>query len=165
ASKLATSSSERSEVEEDVNEKNAGIVRDLYDALALGDAKTVHRILAPDLEWWFHGPPHCQHLMRFLAGLSARKRLLFSPQSVTPLGNRVFVEGLEVESQYWVHVWTVENGLVTQLREYFNTSLFVAEFKLNSSSISTSSSGGFPVWQSCLCLSDENSMPALLLAI
>ncbi|GLJ38414.1 hypothetical protein SUGI_0782200 [Cryptomeria japonica] len=153
--KLANSRSEWLHLEE-AKEKNRVLVSQLYDALQLGKAKTVRRILAPDLEWWFHGPPHCQHLMRFLTGRSHHKRLFFGPQSITPVADKVFVEGREDESLYWVHVWTVENGIVTQLREYFNTSLIVTEFKRNLC---------FPVWQSDLPLSDEEAMPGLVLAI
>lgn len=146
------------------------MVRRLYEALETGDAETVQRILAPDLEWWFHGPPAFRHcLMSFLTGNSTQiKQFLFTPESVTALGNKVVVEGHEDESVYWIHVWTVdENGIVTQVREYFNTSLVVTDFKPASASPSVGRRqvGCSLIWQSELGHSDDKSMPGLLLAI
>jgi len=148
------------------------VVRRLYEALETGDAETVQRILAPDLEWWFHGPPAYRHcLMSFLTGKSTQiKQFSFTPQSVTALGNKVVVEGRGDKSVYWIHVWTVdEDGIVTQVREYFNTSLVVTDFKPASASASSSLGrrqvGCSLIWQSELGQSDDNSMPGLVLAI
>jgi len=161
-----------------VEEKNKKVVRRLYEALGTGDAKTVQRILAPDLEWRFHGPPSCQHLMSLLTGRSTHTRFSFDPDSITALShNLVVAEGREDESVYWVHVWTLENAgcTVTELREYFNTSLVVTEFNPPSSSCSSSSSTSaeqgqmqrcsVPLWQSHLIKSNANSMPGLVLAV
>lgn len=148
----------------------------LYEALSTGDAETVQRILAPNLEWWFHGPPSCQHLMRLLTGRSTRTRFSFVPDSITVLShNLVVAEGREDESVYWVHVWSLDNAgcTVTHLREYFNTSLVVTEFNAPSSSSSSPTLAGqgqrqrcsVPLWQSQLIKSDANSMPGLVLAV
>lgn len=145
-------------------------MRRLYEALKTGDAETAQRILAPDLEWWFHGPPAYRHcLTSFLTADSTQtKQLSFSPQSVTALGNKVVVEGHEEESIYWIHVWTVDdNGIVLQVREYFNTSLVVTDFKPTSvsSSVERRQVGCSLIWQSEYGHSDDKSMPGVFLAI
>ncbi|KAK9124659.1 hypothetical protein Sjap_014261 [Stephania japonica] len=55
----------------------------------------------------------------------------FKPRSITAIDEeRVIVEGWEgAQSSYWVHVWTVRGGRVTQLREYFNTWLTVRDLR------------------------------------
>lgn len=147
-------------------------MRRLYEALETGDAEAVQRIFAPDLEWWFHGPPAYSHcLMSLLTGNSTQiQQFSFIPQSVTALGNKVVVEGREDEPVYWIHVWTVdENGIVTQVREYFNTSLVVTDVKPSAASASSSVGrkqvGCSLIWKSELGHSDDNSMPGLVLAI
>uniref|UniRef100_UPI0024DE74F9 nuclear transport factor 2 family protein n=1 Tax=Klebsiella pneumoniae TaxID=573 RepID=UPI0024DE74F9 len=52
-------------LEESANQR---VVLALYDALSGRDVDTVHKLLAPDLEWWFHGPPTHQFMMRLLTG-------------------------------------------------------------------------------------------------
>ncbi|KAG8096335.1 hypothetical protein GUJ93_ZPchr0013g35196 [Zizania palustris] len=99
------------------------LVLRLYEALNSGDARRAQELLAPDLEWWFHGPPAHQHMMRLLTGADhGRARFLFSPRSVDAFGSTVIAEGGYDASQlYWVHPWTVgPDGVITQLREYFN---------------------------------------------
>jgi len=159
-----------------VEEKNKRVVRRLYEALGTGDAETVQGILAPDLDWRFHGPPSCQYLMPLLTGVSTHTDFSFSPYSITALGhNLVVAEGREDESVYWVHVWTLAKAgcRVTELREYFNTSVVVTEFNPPSSSSSSSTLVGqtqrqrcsVPLWQSHLIKSNANSMPGLVLAV
>ncbi|KAJ9545149.1 hypothetical protein OSB04_024856 [Centaurea solstitialis] len=47
---------------------NQATVDALYKALAAGNTKIVAGLLAADLEWWFHGPQDCHHMMRMLTG-------------------------------------------------------------------------------------------------
>ena len=110
----------------------------LYEALNARDHAAVQSLLAPDLEWWFHGPPKHQHMMRLLTGADQRDKnrggaggggggFFFSPRSVDAFGSTVIAEGADDARQlYWVHAWTVgPDGVITQLREYFNTDLTV----------------------------------------
>lgn len=55
-----------------------------YEALRAGDARTVQRLLASlELEWWFHGPPCEQHLMKLLTGATPTKEsFVFIPRSL-----------------------------------------------------------------------------------
>ncbi|GLJ38422.1 hypothetical protein SUGI_0782420 [Cryptomeria japonica] len=148
-------------------EENRRVVEQLYVALGSGDSETVGRILAADLEWWFHGPPSCDHMMRLLTGASGHKHFSFNPKSITAAGNKVFVEGHENESAYWVHVWTLKDNIVTQLREFFNTSLVAREFTPHSSSLPRREmvACNLLVWESEIPISQGNSMPGLVLAI
>lgn len=144
------------------------MVEQLYVALGSGDNKKLGRILAADLEWWFHGPPCCDHMMRLLTGVSGHRHFSFNPKSITAAGNKVFVEGWENESAYWVHVWTVKDKIITQLREFFNTSLVAREFTPRpppSSSSSLPVVACLLVWESEIPNSQGISMPGLVLAI
>ncbi|CAN0879601.1 Senescence associated gene 20 [Linum grandiflorum] len=95
-----------------------------------------HQIIASDLEWWFHGPPGCDYMMRMLTGQSSQQ-FRFEPRNIEVVGDRVIVEGWEGEKVYWVHVWTVRDDddddsndgamVITQFREYFNTWLTVKD--------------------------------------
>lgn len=108
---------------------NKAILAELYNSLARGETETVTRLLTADLEWWFHGPPHCQHMMRVLTGESLPGDFKFQPRSITAIDDRVIAEGWEGTQAYWVHVWTLKDGLITQFREYFNTWLTVRDLR------------------------------------
>ncbi|RDX62264.1 Senescence associated protein 20, partial [Mucuna pruriens] len=110
--------------------QNKAIVEVLYKALlGEGPMDNVAKLLASDLEWWFHGPPQCHHMMRVLTGETDHtKGFRFEPRRVAAIGDRVIAEGWEGQA-YWVHVWTLKNGLITQFREYFNTWLVVRDLR------------------------------------
>ncbi|KAK3444916.1 hypothetical protein EUGRSUZ_A00640, partial [Eucalyptus grandis] len=132
-------------------------------ALALGDSAMVAKLLASDLEWWFHGPPHCQHMMRVLTGQSDYSEFTFHPRSTTAMGDDcVIAEAWEGAQAYWVHVWTLKNGLVAQFREYFNTWLTVREVSLPRRKAARAS---HTLWQSQPRDCFDRSLPGLLLAI
>lgn len=111
--------------------ENKATVSLLYKALAHGETETVAGLLANDLEYWFHGPPRCQHMMRVLTGESAGgQEFAFEPRSITAIGDDcVIAEGWEGAQAYWVHVWSVKDGVITQFREYFNTWLTVWDLR------------------------------------
>ena len=177
----------------------------LYEALNARDARRAQELLAPDLEWWFHGPPTRQHMMRLLTGADQRDKnhgggggFVFSPRSVDAFGSTVIAEGGADDARhlYWVHAWTVgPDGVITQLREYFNTDLTVTLLSSGAASsakkadiegappkqqdaASASSSSASPsaasssaaagpkcLWQSRRADSAQKSLPGLVLAI
>uniref|UniRef100_A0A0E0GED5 Wound-induced protein 1 n=1 Tax=Oryza nivara TaxID=4536 RepID=A0A0E0GED5_ORYNI len=157
------------------------LVLRLYEALNSGDARRAQELLAPDLEWWFHGPPAHQHMMRLLTGADhGESRFLFSPRSVDAFGSTVIAEGTDDTRQlYWVHAWTVgPDGVITQLREYFNTDLTVTRLSASaakttaaiSSSNSNHASSSAPpppaskpkcLWQSRRADRAHKSLPGL----
>ncbi|CAL9207488.1 unnamed protein product [Musa hybrid cultivar] len=157
-----------------VAESPEGTVRDLYEAINGRDVGRLHQLLAPDLEWWFHGQPEHQHLKRLLTGEAEYIAFEFEPQEVASFGSTVVAEGCS-PGAVWVHAWTVEpEGVITQVREYFNTSLTVTRLGGDSalsspaSSSSEDSAGStqcLPVWESRLHQRARKSLPGLVLAI
>uniref|UniRef100_A0A0D9VT18 Wound-induced protein 1 n=1 Tax=Leersia perrieri TaxID=77586 RepID=A0A0D9VT18_9ORYZ len=159
------------------------LVLGLYEALNSGDTRRAQELLAPDLEWWFHGPPAHQHMMHLLTGEASS--FVFSPRSVDAFGSTVIAEGADDTRQlYWVHAWTVgPDGVITQLREYFNTDLTVTRLSASaakttaiSSSHAASPSAIAPaparatsklkcLWRSRRADRAQKSLPGLVLAI
>lgn len=138
------------------NKKN---VKMLYKALAHGHTETIARLAAADLEYWYHGPPPCQHMMKILTGESRHTEFKFKPRSIMAIGDCVIMEGWDGFKTYWVHVWTLnKEGVIVQFREYFNTWLTVL--------LRASETGDeFPVWQSDPWERLHRSLPDLVLAI
>ena len=141
-------------------------MRALYEALGTKDVETVHRLLAPDLEWWFHGPPSHQYLMRLLTGASSS--FVFAPISLVPLGPTiVLAEGFHPKRAVsWVHAWTITDGVITHVKEYLNTSVTVKRFSSAATDGDSPSISPPPncesLWQSKVW---RESMPALVLAL
>ncbi|XP_038886775.1 wound-induced protein 1 [Benincasa hispida] len=116
--------------------------------------------------------------MRLLTGASSNgQSFQFVPQSITSFGSTVLVEGCDPSrSISWIHAWTVADGIITQLREYFNTSLTVTRLgdptdspssSAAASEISSASSLHHcpSVWESTLSNQVGKSVPGLVLAI
>ncbi|XP_051121720.1 senescence associated gene 20-like [Andrographis paniculata] len=146
------------------------VVTALYDALNARDAETIQKILAADLEWWFHGPPSHQFLMRLLTGELQESSFRFVPHSISAFGSTVLAEGFdESRSVAWVHAWTVTDGIITQVKEYSNTSLTVTRIGNTTdqsgcvTTVAAARAG--EVWQSSLPDLVGKSVPGLVLAI
>lgn len=145
----------------------------VYVALSSRDVDKVQKLLASDLEWGFHGPPSHQFLMRILTGTANSDHHLFQfiPQSIDAFRSTVLVEGCDPDrSITWVHAWTVTDGIITQVREYFNTSLTVTRLDNNNSTSSDFSSITATrhcpsLWESCLTNRVGKSVPGLVLAL
>ncbi|XP_061375118.1 wound-induced protein 1-like [Gastrolobium bilobum] len=112
--------------------------------------------------------------MRMLTGDSSagNDNFKFVPQSLASFGPTVIVEGCDISRAIsWIHAWTVTDGLITQVREYFNTSLTVtriADSDSDSEEIvpAASDSNRFPcVWESSVSNRVGKSVPGLVLAI
>ena len=147
--------------------KNIYMLHDFYEALDIHNGGRVMDLLASqDLEWCFHGPPHEQHLMKLLSGVSSiikTEEFAFVPMYIQSIGNRVFVEGEGAQgtkhaNKCWVHVWTIRDGKIAKLREYFNTSLTVLNQSSHLAPCNT-------IWQSQLGQTNRKSMPSLILAL
>lgn len=141
---------------------NKSIVDALYKALALGQTETLAKLLASDLEWWFHGPPQCQHMMRTLTGESSHADFRFEPRSIEVIDDCVIAEGWEGAQVYWVHVWTLKDGVITQFREYFNTWLTVKDIRPHGWQIRHEN---HTLWQSHPRDLFNRSLPGLVLGI
>ncbi|GJZ72069.1 senescence-associated protein 20, partial [Tanacetum coccineum] len=75
------------------------IVCDFYKVLAARDAKMVPYLLAPDIDWWFHGPAaHKYNLMQVLTGICEFDlNDSYEPLVVASIGTIVVAEG------YYIH--------------------------------------------------------------
>ncbi|XP_072985926.1 wound-induced protein 1 [Typha latifolia] len=121
-------------------------------------------------------------MMRLLTGASSDDAFDFVPRSVAAFGSTVLADGTDpTRSLYWVHAWTVgPDGVITQVREYFNTALTVTRFGYSSDVSSPASSSPpptssskkgspsahcWPLWQSDLPETPGKSLPGLVLAI
>lgn len=147
----------------------------LYKGISRGEADKVSALLAPDLDWWFHGPPGRDHMMRILTGAEEDwgRRFRFRPRRVEEAGHWVVAEGWEVgDDAYWVHAWVIDRGIVTQFRECFNTTVTVRElvpkFPTNKSAAAGWPTGGgrsagITVWESQERLG--RPLPGLVLTI
>ncbi|KAJ4793142.1 hypothetical protein LUZ62_044388 [Rhynchospora pubera] len=166
---LANSTSSNQAVHESDSDRNKWLVLQLYEALNNRDVAAVHRLLNPDLEWWFHGPPSRQHMMHLLTGAAPDDTFVFEPVHVEAFGPTVLVEGSgsdQGQSVYWVHAWTVgPNGIITQLREYFDTDLTVTRLADSVNQVhgaaSSSRSHCLPVWRSRILDPTRKSRPVV----
>ncbi|XP_071732735.1 wound-induced protein 1-like [Rutidosis leptorrhynchoides] len=111
-------------------------------------------------------------MMQLLTGTdNSDNSFQFVPNSIDAFGSIVIVEGCDQERDIsWIHAWTVNScGIITQVREYFNTSLTVTRFAANySNSISVKSVKSLHcpfVWESSLSNRVGKSVPGLVLAI
>ncbi|CAK9164130.1 unnamed protein product [Ilex paraguariensis] len=144
----------------DFESRNKKLIKVLYKSLARRDVETVAPLLASDLEWWYHGPPHCQHMMRTLTGKSSHAEFKFRPRTIKSVGETlVIAEGWEGSKAYWVHVWTLRDDKITRFREYFNTWLTVLVHD------SEDGSQSLKLWQSGEPEGTSRSLPQLVLAI
>ncbi|XP_057800944.1 wound-induced protein 1 [Salvia miltiorrhiza] len=91
----------------------------------------------------------------------------FVPHSVAAFGPTVLAEGFDpTRSIAWVHAWTVTDGIITQVREYFNTSLTVTRIgNADQSDCSIATLYCPSLWESSLPGRVGKSVPGLVLAI
>ncbi|XP_048553909.1 senescence associated gene 20-like [Triticum urartu] len=148
------------------SKSNREVVESLYASLARGDAAAVTALLAADLDWWFHGPRRCQHMRRLLTGEAAGAvAFRFTPTRVAEVGSAmdgqwVVAEGWAGEHDYWVHAWCLRDGIITNFREYFNTSVTVRNLGQTAKEDVV-----WAIWESQSPRPKSRSMPGLVLAI
>ncbi|XP_075502612.1 wound-induced protein 1-like [Primulina tabacum] len=104
--------------------------------------------------------------MRVLTG-DKESHFHFVPHSISAFGHIVLAEGFDQpRSIAWVHAWTVTDGIITQVKEYFNTSLTVTRFgKSEQSDFGIASLHCPSVWESSFPDRVGKSVPGLVLAI
>nr|GEY26440.1 hypothetical protein [Tanacetum cinerariifolium] len=72
-------------------------MRDFYKVLAARDAKMVQYLLAPDIDWWFHGPAaHKYNLMQVLTGICEFDLNDSYESLVASIGTIVVAEGYHI---------------------------------------------------------------------
>ena len=128
--------------------ENIALVQHLYAAFAQGDIPLLQTVLSNDIDWLFYGPseiPFAGHYRGkeevagfFNKALETSDFLEFEPREFLPGTNSVLVQGRErmrakatgrIWETEWAHVFTIENGKIVKLREYYDTAVIVEAFK------------------------------------
>jgi ketosteroid isomerase-like protein len=126
------------------------VVQDLYAAFGRGDMAGMLALLDEDVDWYFNGRPqdipfagHWQGHTRmadfFQTVTTTCDILEFGPDEVLIFGNhilslgyervRVKTTGREFESN-WAHLFTVKEGRIIRLREFYDTAAMVDALKV-----------------------------------
>lgn len=130
-----------------INE-NIQVVQDLYAAFGRGDVPGVLELLAEDVDWFFNGRSQDipfagrwqgrEEMMDFFRTVGETCEVLaFGPNEVITLGEhvlslghervRVRATGREFETD-WAHLFTVQDGQVVRLREFYDTAVMAQAF-------------------------------------
>lgn len=127
---------------------NLQVVQALYDAFGRGDMPAILDTLAEDIDWLFVGQPadvpfaghrhgHDQMIEFFTIVAQTCEVLEWGPDEMIAAGDKVVSLGHErvkvkatgrVVESAWAHVFTVENGKIVRLREYYDTATMAAAF-------------------------------------
>ena len=130
-------------------QQTAQVVQQLYAAFGRGDLPTILDLLAPHVEWWYHGPSE----IPFAGQRRGREQVAQFFQTIVGMvdveqfgtlgdfivqGDKVAVHGHERvrvkangrtwETQ-WVTLWTIRNGQVTSLDEFSDTAAVAAALR------------------------------------
>lgn len=129
-------------------EENVQVVQDLYAAFGQGDVPALLGLLAEDVDWHFNGRSqdipfggHWQgrsEMMAFFRIVGETCEVLaFGPNEVITLGEhvlalghervRVRATGREFETD-WAHLFTVRQGQIVRLREFYDTAVMARAF-------------------------------------
>lgn len=132
-------------------EENVQVVQDLYAAFGRGDVPALLGLLAEDVDWFFNGRsqdiPYAgrwqgrQEMVDFFRTVGETCEVLaFGPNEVITLGEhvlslghervRVRATGHEFETD-WAHLFTVQNGQVARVREFYDTAVMAQAFLKN----------------------------------
>ena len=125
------------------------VVQGLYGAFGRGDMPGILALLAEDVDWHFNGRTqdvpfaghwHGHREMVDFFGTVARTCdvLEFGPDEIIPMGEhvlslghervRVKATGREFASN-WAHLFTINEGKVTRLREFYDTAAIAEAFR------------------------------------
>jgi uncharacterized protein len=122
-------------------QQNVQLVQKAYDAFRQGDISGVLKTLSEDVDWLIPGP---EHIIRFAGRRHGRQQVgeffralaetqtaeLFEPREFIASQNKVVVLGAQrwkvnstgiTYADEWAHVFTVENGTITNFQEYHDT--------------------------------------------
>lgn len=127
--------------------ENAALVRRLYSAFGDGDIPGILSLLSNDIDWLFFGPPeipfaghyrgHEEVAAFFQKAFDTSEFLVFEPREIIPGLNNALVQGFErvqakatgrVWETDWAHVFSISDGKIVKLREYYNTAVMVSAF-------------------------------------
>ncbi|XP_051143563.1 senescence associated gene 20-like [Andrographis paniculata] len=109
--------------------------------------------------------------MRILTGGEQESDFRFVPHSISAFGTTVVAEGFNQSGDIaWVHAWTLTaDGVIIEVREYFNSSLTVTRIGVTDQSDSSAAAPApvhfSSVWESSLSNRVGKSVPGHVLAI
>jgi uncharacterized protein len=129
--------------------ENTQVVQDLYAAFNRGDMPAILDLLDEQIDWHFVGRPQDvpfagrrhghQQMMAFFGTVAATCDVLaFGPNELSSYDDRVVSLGSEqvrvkntgrIFESDWVHLFTVRNGKIVQLREYYDTAAIAEAFR------------------------------------
>ncbi|NJN83625.1 MAG: nuclear transport factor 2 family protein [Caldilineaceae bacterium] len=129
-------------------QENIQVVNNLYMAFGRGDMPAILNVLAQDVDWLFVGRPEDvpfagsrqghEQMMEFFTIVGHTVDVLeFGPREIMAFDDKVLVLGHErvrvkatdqVFETDWAHLFTVQNGKITHLREYYDTATMAAAF-------------------------------------
>lgn len=125
------------------------VVQELYAAFARADMPAILNLLDEEVDWHFVGRPqdipfagqrqgHAQMIDFFVTIAETCNVLEFGPHEVIALGDHVLVLGHEqvqvkatgrIFETDWAHFFTVRDGKIVRLREFYDTAVIAAAFK------------------------------------
>ena len=126
------------------------IIQDLYTAFGRGDMPAILGLLAEDVDWHFVGNPAdvpfagCrkghQEMIEFFTIVAQNCDVYeFGPHEVMSFDDKVISVGHErvgvkstdksFESD-WIHLFTVQNGKIVRLQEFYDTATMAAAFRM-----------------------------------
>lgn len=125
------------------------IVQGLYAAFGRADMPAILNLLDEQVDWHFVGRPqdvpfagqrlgHQQMVDFFITIAKTCEVLEFGPHEVIPMGEHVLVLGHErvlvknnnrLFETDWAHLFTVREGKIVRMREFYDTATMAAAFK------------------------------------
>jgi uncharacterized protein len=129
---------------------NEQVVLRLYAAFGQGDMQGIMDVLAEDVDWLFVGRPedvpfagqrHGHEQMKEffrIVGETAGEIYEFGPREVMSFDDKVLVLGHErvrvratgrVFETDWAHLFTVHDGKIVRLREFYDTATMAEAFR------------------------------------
>jgi ketosteroid isomerase-like protein len=128
---------------------NIALVQGLYAAFGRGDIDTIVAAAAPDIRWQVVGRKEDYPILGihngpkgvlafFKAVADAQETVAFTPRDFHAADGMVFVlghyvwklrkNGNRVDTD-WMHIFTIENGKVTDFREFTDTAQFAQAYR------------------------------------
>lgn len=125
------------------------VVQDVYAAFGQGDIAKVIGLLDENVDWYFNGRtsdiPFAgrwqgrEQMMQFFQTVGETCEVLsFGPNEIIPMGEHVLSLGHErvrvratgrVFESDWAHLFTVKEGTVVRLREFYDTAAVAEAFR------------------------------------
>lgn len=135
-----------------MSKENERVVLRLYTAFGQGDMPGILDTLAEDVDWLFVGRPedvpfaghrHGHDQMREFFGIVGEtvEPLEFGPREIMAFEDKVLVLGHErvrvratdrVFETDWAHLFTLRDGKISRLREFYDTATLAEAFRARS---------------------------------